>query len=243
MSHPVRRIERVRHEVRRREAEVREVRRLGKNFVAITFGGEELADFHSASFNDHVRFRFPDTSGEMVGRDYTPRHFDMARRELTIEFVLHGGGAACAWAAQAAPGMKVVIGGPKSSFIIPTDYSWHLLAGDSTALPAIHRRIEELPEGARTFAVIQVADIADRREFHSAARPDVRWLTPEEDLVEAVRALALPDSDGFAWAAGEASVMPRLRDVLAAEKNLSKDSMRVAAYWKQGAGSFHETLS
>ena len=138
------RVQRVRHDIKRRHVQVLRVDTLSPHLRSITFGGDELADFVSASFDDHVKLMF-DAQGnqEPVRRDYTPRHHDAARRELTLEFVLHGEGPAAAWAAQAAPGQQVSIGGPRGSLIIPLDYDWHLLVGDETALPAITRRLEE----------------------------------------------------------------------------------------------------
>ena len=39
--------------------------------------------------------------------------------------------------------------------------------GDETALPAIARRLEELPAGNRVIAIVQV-DAADRRSLRTA---------------------------------------------------------------------------
>src|SRR6266568_4230449 len=106
MNEPItaRRVQRVRHELKRRDLEVT---------------------------------RVDAGSGAPVMRDYTPRRFDAVQRELDIEFALHGDGPAATWAAQAAPGQRVMIGGPRGSFIVPTDFDWHLLIGDETALPAV----------------------------------------------------------------------------------------------------------
>jgi NADPH-dependent ferric siderophore reductase len=233
---------RVRHEQHRREVEVRRVERVGANFVRITFAGDEIAGFVSDSFDDHLKFMFPGSTGEIVRRDYTPRSFDRARRELDIEFALHGPGEASAWAGRARPGDRATIGGPRGSMIVPKDYPWHLLAGDASALPAIHRRLDELPASAQAIVIVQVDDAADRRRFDSAARPDVRWLARSDDLAAALRALPWPDGEGFAWCAGEATAMARVRDVLLHEKQHPREAMRVAAYWKQGAHDFHEAL-
>ena len=48
------RVERVRHELRRRDVEVLRVERIGASFVDITFGGDSLATFVSDGFDDHV---------------------------------------------------------------------------------------------------------------------------------------------------------------------------------------------
>ena len=236
----LRRVQRVRHELRRRELEVARVERLGPGFVAVTFRGPELADFVSASFDDHVKLVLED-GGEPVRRDYTPRQFDRAARELIIEFAVHAAGRASDWARQAQPGQRAVVGGPRGSLVIPTDYDWHLLAGDATALPAIRRRVEELPAGARVF-VIAKAEPGERLPFTGLARPVVQWVASDEELVSALRSLALPAGAGFSWAAGEAASMARVRRVLVEEKQQPREAMRVAAYWKRGASAHHEDL-
>lgn len=238
---PVRRVVRVRHELKRRELDVVAVDRPSPGFLAITFGGESLADFVSGSFDDHVKFLVPDAGGTLVGRDYTPRRFSRADRTLVIEFAMHGDGHADRWAQQAAVGQRVTVGGPRGSMIIPMDYAWHLLAGDSAALPAICRRLEELPAGAHAIVVVQ-ADAADRRPLSGAADLDLQWVSTADELVTAIRDLRLPPGEGFAWAAGEAAVMARLRQVLLQDKHHPREAMRVAAYWKRGAQAHHETL-
>jgi len=234
-------IERVRHELHRRDVTVSRIAPLGAHFVAITFHAESLAGFLSLSFDDHVKFMFDDGAAEQVRRDYTPRRFDAQARELTIEFALHGDGAAASWARRAQVGDTAVIGGPRGSMIIPMDYDWHLLAGDASALPAMRRRLEELPADARVF-VIAAAPEDDRAAFGGAAQANVQWVDGDDALVAAVRALPLPPGEGFVWAAGEAQAMRRLRTVLGEEKGLAKEAMRVSAYWKRGVADHHENL-
>jgi NADPH-dependent ferric siderophore reductase len=36
--------------------------------------------------------------------------------------------------------------------------------------------------------------------------------------------------------------MPQLRDVLAVEKSIPREAMRVASYWRQGVSDAHEVL-
>jgi len=242
-TNPVRRVQRVRHELKRRDVRVLSVETLGANFASITFADDSLADFVSASFDDHIKFIFNSPQGELVKRDYTPRSFNLAARTLTIEFALHGHGAASDWARAAQPGDTAMIGGPRGSMIVPTDYAWHLLAGDDSALPAINRRLEELPADAHAIVLVQAADAADRRSMASAAKVQLQWVANADDMLAAVRALQLPPGEGYAWCAGEASEMARLRDVLVNEKQHPREAMRVAAYWKRRASDFHEDLA
>ena len=233
----LRRIERVRHELKRRHLTVTQVEQLTPNFRRITFTDESLSDFVSASFDDHIKVFVDDAR-----RDYTPRSFDNAARELVIEFALHGEGPAAEWAAQAAPGHTLEIGGPKGSMIVPLDYDWHLLVGDETAFPAVARRLEQLPAGSKAIVVLQAADAADRRDFESAANVAVTWVETDAQLLAAVRALALPAGDGYAWCAGEAACMAALRRELVDVKGHPREAIRAAAYWKRGATGHHENL-
>jgi NADPH-dependent ferric siderophore reductase len=236
------RVQRVRHETKRREVAVVRVHDLSPHFRSVTFGGEALAGFTSASFDDHVKFILDTGGAAPVMRDYTPRRYDPDARELTIEFALHGDGPAADWAARAQPGVRATIAGPRGSFIIPLDYDWHLLVGDETALPAIARRLEELPAGARAIVLLQADDPRDRRTLVSAAAVSVQWVGSADELIAAVRALTLPPGEGYAWCAGEAGAMASLRRILVDEKGHDRRAIRAAAYWKQGTVAHHENL-
>ncbi len=238
---PARQVQRVRHELKRRTLQVRRVDTISPHFRRVTLGGEALAGFISASFDDHLKLLLGEGDA-MVGRDYTPRAYDAAANELVLEFALHGDGPAANWAQQAEPGQSVTIGGPRGSFIVPLDYDWHLLVGDETALPAVARRLEELPATTRAIVILQVADAADRRALPSRAAVDLRWVATEAELAAAVRALQLPAGEGYAWCAGEAAAMADLRRVLVDEKGHDRHAIRAAAYWKRGAQAHHENL-
>ena len=242
-STTLRRVERVRHELKRRNLTVKAVEQTTPNFRRITCVAESRSDFVSASFDDHVKV-FVDAAGggEPARRDYTPRSFDNAARELVIEFALHGEGPAAEWAAKAAAGDTLAIGGPKGSMIVPLDYDWHLLVGDETAFPAVARRLEELPAGARAVLILQAANVADRRAFKSAADVALTWVATDAELLAAVRALTLPAGEGYAWCAGEASCMAALRRELVEVKGHPGEAIRAAAYWKRGARGHHENL-
>lgn len=236
-----REVQRVRYELKFREVKVAAIRATGANMLSVTFHGDALEDFTSLSFDDHIKFVFQDAAGVQVRRDYTPIGHDAQRKELTLEFALHAEGAATDWARQATIGMDAVIAGPRGSMVVPVDYDWHFLAGDLSSLPAITRRLRELPAGAKVMAVIEAPE-GDVRRFETSADLDVKWVRSGEELLAAVRTLTLPAGEGYVWAAGEAVVMKALRAVLAEEKQHPKEAMRVSAYWKRGASDFHEKL-
>ncbi|MCA8032350.1 siderophore-interacting protein [Burkholderia arboris] len=263
-------VTRVRHTLKFRLLQVLRVHAVTPHLLRVTLGGPDLADFESASFDDHVKVFFPPPGAERpalptlgangpefpegepkpVARDFTPRRFDRAACELDLEFVLNHPGPASQWAAQARVGQWLGIGGPRGSFVVPTDFDWHLLIGDDTALPAVARRLEELPAGARAAVVLEVADRTAQISFDTRADVHEIWRFRAETaaangdvLLNAVRGLPLPSSgDGYVWAAGEALSMRAVRQHLAGERGIDKSRIRAAAYWKRGAAAVHETL-
>ena len=157
-----------------------------------------------------------------------------------IEFALHGDGPAAAWAAQAAPGQTVAIGGPRGSLVIDLDHDWHLLVCDETALPAIARRLEELPAEATAIVIGQVDEASEQRQFNTRATLDLRWVANAQGVIDALRTVTLPPGDGFAWCAGEAKAVAAQRRVLVEELGIGKHAVRAAAYWKLGTPAHHE---
>lgn len=233
-------IERVRHDLKMREVEVARIAQLSPGFVSITFKGDALADFNSLSFDDHVKFMVDGADGQQVRRDYTPRRFDQEACEVDLEFKLHGNPGAAEWARTAVVGQRAIIGGPRGSMILPLAMDWHLLIGDASALPAVARRLEELPQDARVQAVLLV-DAADRRDLPTRAQADVRWVSSDDELLQVLGELPLLEGAGLAWGGGEAALMARVRQLLV-DKGLPRQAARISAYWKQGVADHHEHL-
>ncbi|QYY28659.1 siderophore-interacting protein [Cupriavidus pinatubonensis] len=260
-------VQRVRHPLKMRMLQVVRTRLVSPQLLRVTLQGPDLADFVSASFDDHVKVFFPQGGANKpvmpeVGpngvvfaedqprppaRDYTPRHYDPVAHELDIEFVLHGDGPASTWAAQAQPGQYLGVGGPRGSFVVPTVFDWHLLVGDETALPAIGRRLEELGPDTHALVVIEVPEAAAEIPLPSPANLQVHWLhrgdAPEGSLLApALRGIALPDGEGYVWAAGESAAMKSVRQYLVTDRGIDKKRIRASSYWKRGAAAVHETL-
>jgi NADPH-dependent ferric siderophore reductase len=245
----------VRHQPRRRNLEVEHVENISAHMIRVTLGGD-LEGFTSLGFDDHVKLFFPtgltgeDDQPELMARDYTPRHHDPQAGTLAIEFVIHDAGPATRWAEQARAGQSLDIGGPRGSFIIPTNFDWHLLIGDDTALPAIARRLAELPAGTRAVVLAEVDGPADELTFASAADVTVTWAhrqgaeagtTPV--LAKALETLSLPNGDYYAWVACESLTAKALRAQLIADHGANPKWMRAAGYWRRGAAAVHDTYN
>lgn len=247
-----RRPSRVRHQPRRRTLVVQKTERIAAHMLRVSLGGD-LDGFVSLGFDDHVKVFFPDGTRDadgapnVLGRDFTPRHFDPIAGTLQIDFVLHDAGPATRWAAQAKPGDTLALGGPRGSFIIPIAFDWHLLIGDETALPAISRRLAELPPGARAVVVAETEGPADELAFDTRADVKINWAHrngsapgASERMAETLAGLTLPPGDFYAWVACESLVAKALRKQLIAQCGANPDWMRAAGYWRRGAVAVHE---
>ncbi|MBV9236452.1 MAG: siderophore-interacting protein [Xanthobacteraceae bacterium] len=244
---------RVRHETRRRQLEVRQVDKIAAHMIRVALGGD-LDGFTSLGFDDHVKLFFPDESAgpraepQTIARDYTPRLYDTKRNVLEIDFAIHDAGPATRWAEQARVGDALTIGGPRGSFIIPTNYDWHLLIGDETALPAIGRRLRELPAGTRAIVLAEVDGPEDELTFQTDADAEIIWAhrrgTPagsSDVLARTLKTMQLPAGDYYAWVACESLIAKALRVQLLAEHGANKKWMRAAGYWRRGAVAVHDT--
>ncbi len=236
------RVQVLRHEIKRRTLDVVNVEQISPGFKRVTLKGESLADFISASFDDHVKFIVNPEAAEPAMRDYTPRFYDNAKQELVIEFAMHGEGPANAWAEKVKPGDQALIAGPRGSRVIPMDYQWQLMFGDETAFPAISRRLEELPAGARVTVVALAQDARDRREFPTQADAQIVWVDSDEQLIDWAKQHQLAAGEGFVWCAAEASIIKALRNIFVEEKGHDINAIRTSAYWKKRTAAFHEEV-
>lgn len=260
-------ITRVRHELRRRLLTVSSSERITPAMARITLVGEALSGFVSAAYDDHIKLCFPEKgqagpTWPAIGpdavplpegvvaspmRDFTPRRYDADKGELVIDFAIHDAGPATEWAARAAPGDTIGVGGPRGSFVVTDDFDTYLLVGDETALPAIGRRLEELRLGCRAIVIATVAGEVEQQAFESRAKVDIRWIHRPLDAASdaapftaALKDLVLPEGDVYAWIAGESDVVKLLRKYLVEERGINRAWIKAAGYWRRGSVGFHE---
>ncbi|MEO8261184.1 MAG: siderophore-interacting protein [Pseudolysinimonas sp.] len=252
----------VRHPMSVRRARVAAVRQIVPSIVRVTLEGPELAGFASLGPADHVKVFFPDpatgelllpdlrpeglsrpaTAGTIISRDYTPLGVHVAADgtpTLDLDFVLHGDdGPASAWAAQAAVGHELGIGGPRGSRLAPTDLGRLLIIADETALPATRRWLGLVPAAVPVTALFDVADDSVVGYFEGGdARVDAEWLFRDEgagQLDEALRSLGAIDDETFVFMAGEATTLAPLRRYLRRELGLPAEQVAASGYWKRG---------
>ncbi|MGN7733906.1 siderophore-interacting protein [Ensifer sp. R-19] len=234
------RIERVRHELRRRSLVVSGIERITPGMLRITLSGEDLADFVSLGADDHIKIFVPGADGTVEHRDYTPRRYDNDARILALDFALHEAGPVTAWAMNAAVGDHLEIGGPRGSAVVSGDFRRWLLIGDETALPAIGRRIEETPDGHEITSIAAVTGPDERQAFRTEAALTTHWAYRPLDrasdpsaLLSVVRSVKL-EPGTFVWIAAEAAVTRAIRSHFVEERGLPLTWLKASGYWVKG---------
>jgi NADPH-dependent ferric siderophore reductase len=240
-----------------RRVVVRRVEPRSPRLLRVTFTGPELEGLTVEHPAASVRLLLPSSaSGELVLpawngneflladgrrpviRTFTPRRVDREALELDLEIVLHGAGAASAWAEALESDAPAAISGPGRGYVVDRDAPAFLLAGDETAIPAISQLLEILPPEIPTQVRIEVAH-PDARLALPGTNAVVEWRdlpsgsVPGTALVAAVRDADLADGT-LVWAAGEAAAVQRIRRHLFDERGLSRAETWVRGYWQLG---------
>jgi NADPH-dependent ferric siderophore reductase len=241
-----------------RRVTVRRVEHLGPRVVRVTLAGPDLEGLTVEDPAASVRlllpslraqpllipswngneFLLPDGRRPTI-RTFTPRRVDPEARELDVEIVIHGDGAASSWAEAAKPGDPAAISGPGRGYALDRDAPAFLLAGDETAIPAISQLLDALPADTPVQVHLEVAHPDARRALPDHPRATVEWcdLPPGasagDALVAAVRGADLAPGTRV-WAAGEAAAVQRIRRHLFEDRKLLRAQASVRGYWKYG---------
>lgn len=224
-------------------AEVLAARALTPLMRRITVGGPEVAALLQTEGIDApaawVKVFLP--SGE--GRAYTVSGLDHQARTLDLDFVLHGAdaasGPAAAWASQARVGQRLGIAGPRSGgFALPADARWLMLAGDTTALPAIQAIARRLPAAIKAKVYVEVPHPQEQQAIESPASLRVAWLeagqAPGLALHQGLMYRPLPPGPGYLWIAGESAAVRALRGHYLQERAMERERVSAKGYWKAG---------
>lgn len=239
---------RVKNELKFRELVVKNKEKIAECFYRIVLTSEQLSGFSSSGFDDHVKVFFPAENGKCVlpemteegivwpegsrpvSRDYTPLAFDSERHELTLDFFIHDGGIASDWAKAAVPGDTLMIGGPRGSLVIPTDYAWQLYVCDESGLPAVLRRLRSLPTNITPQVLVNCRQAQTQSYLSECTHAHIEWLDSDA-IAKKLKSLVVPAEDYFVWITGEGDVVKQLSDDLVATHSLDMDYVRAAAYW------------
>ncbi|MGD9620528.1 MAG: siderophore-interacting protein [Mycolicibacterium sp.] len=184
-------------------------------------------------------------------RTYTVRRADLERREITIDFVVHGDhGVAGPWAASATPGKRIFVMGPSGAYAPSAAADWHLMAGDEAAIPAIGAALEALPPNAIGKVFLEVAGPEDEIDLPAPSGVEVEWIyrggradLVADDragdyapLVAAVREAPWLPGQVQVFIHGEAqAVMHNLRPYVRKERGVDLEwAGSISGYWRRG---------
>ena len=193
-------------------------------------------------------WRAMDPAQRAYMRTYTVRQQRRETGELDVDFAVHATpGPAGAWALEARPGDRLTALGPAVAdnagidFRPPPDTDWILLAGDETALPALAGILDRLGPRQVVRAWIEIGHGEDVQALRTDADAEITWLVRGRGpaQAEALEAARLPAGRPYAWLAGEAGRVRRLRRHLVADAGAGRgyERCRVAftGYWRYGA--------
>jgi NADPH-dependent ferric siderophore reductase len=218
-----------------RRVRVLETRALTPQMIRVVLGGEELEGFGAGAFTDHyVKLRItPPGEDEPRTRTYTVRHWDADRRRLTIDFVHHGdAGVAGPWAANARPGDELLLLGPGGAYTPDPEADWHLMAGDSSVIPAIAASLQRIPPGVPVHVLIEVDGPEEEQPLATPGDLRLRWLHGG-GVAEAVAALDFPPGAVHAFVHGEATTVREIRRHLLVDRGLPRKALSISGYWKR----------
>lgn len=184
-------------------------------------------------------------------RTFTVRRADAQRREITIDFVVHGDqGVASAWVASVTPGKRMFVMGPNGAYAPNPAADWHLLAGDEAALPAIGAALEALPDNAIGKVFVEVAGPEDEIELSAPAGVEVAWIHrggradlvgddragDRAPLIAAVKEAVWLPGQVQVFIHGEAqAVMHNLRPYIRKERGVAVEwAGSISGYWRRG---------
>jgi NADPH-dependent ferric siderophore reductase len=160
--------------------------------------------------------------------------------ELELCVLDHGDGPGTQWVRGLRAGDGVQFRRPEGRLVLAPSAAYHLFAGEETASVAFGPMLGALPAAAAVHGVIEVAEETDRLPLPRSAELTWRYRGPavsaasSPGLVEAVRALDLPDSPGVAYLAGEARTCQAVRLYLVRERGWPRRSVVVKPFWTPG---------
>lgn len=226
-------------------------------YIRITLEGKEISRFKEARVGDNNKILIPHNKSQKLNlpdgsqglkaekkdfsvRTYTLKALDIVANEMVIDFVMHGdAGPASAWAIHAQPGDELGVLMKTKTKPLFKPAKTYFIVGDHTALPVISVLLEQLPETAKGYAIIEVFDASDIQELKKPEGVLVLWKfnkLPGENsyLAGALKALPLKVSeDLFVYAAAEYKTIKTIQEYLKST-GLDRSKWYAYSYWKHG---------
>ncbi|MGH3431762.1 MAG: siderophore-interacting protein [Thermocrispum sp.] len=211
-------------------------RRITDHFLRLSFStGGLLADLpvHPTMW---VRLWIPSGNRKVQQRGFTLVDPDPGTDTSDIEFALHDGCAATAWARGAQPGDTI------EATVLGTKFSWpepapegYLIVGDTASLPAINTLLAGL-NGTPARIWLEWQHSEDRQlPVAATEQTELTWVRRRDDgagLLEAVEKEAFDAGGRHAWVACDTKTTRRMVGLLRGGYGLDRKSITSMGYWR-----------
>ncbi|MDO8651310.1 MAG: siderophore-interacting protein [Undibacterium sp.] len=218
--------------------------------IRLTFSGNDVATFirneAAQSPGSWVKLFVPSSNGEIVGRAYTLRKFDLGKGTFDVDFFTHKNGPASSWANSAQVGDTLTFAGPRDGgFSLDPISEWLALIGDETCLSAIQVILSNLPSALPGIVLIEVDDPDEHKPFFVDQNMKLQWikrthspLGADGPILKSLDNITRPQGRGQVWVAGESNSVKAISTFLQEKWKLDKESIRTKGYWKKGVAHF-----
>ncbi|GAA4838480.1 siderophore-interacting protein [Luteimicrobium xylanilyticum] len=171
----------------------------------------------------------------LVQRGYTILDVDHDAGQLSLELVLHQPeGAAGVWGRDAVVGSTAEVAITTQKHRVDLAAGTVVLAGDTTAVPAVRSVLDALSPTTR--AVVVLADAhPDRTDLPLPERENTKltWVESASDVVAVLREHHVDPADAYVWAGGERRLVKAVRSY-ARDLGVARDRQYTQAYWIEG---------
>ncbi|QVQ52831.1 siderophore-interacting protein [Spiractinospora alimapuensis] len=229
---------------------VTQVRAVTASMLAIRMVADEPITFPYQP-GQHIRVQINDPLSlygivrpSQTLRTYTIVNFSRPDREVEIWAHLHeNDGIGATWARTVQRGDLVTYWWPQCEFH-PVQGEHHLFVGEESAAAAFVSMVAAIEPDQPVRAVLEsagpdhdvpLAEGADVRRVHRGSASAASSLA----LQTAVAELALPESPGVAYVAGEARTCQAVRNHLVQERGWPRKSIKVKPFWTPGKYGLH----
>ncbi|MEM8796392.1 MAG: siderophore-interacting protein [Pseudomonadota bacterium] len=180
---------------------------------------------------------WPEGDEQLHVRYFTLRHVREEAGEVDIDIVQHKDGMISDWAIEAMPGDRIGVMGPGGGTVPDVDQSL-LVSGDQTALPAIARILESLPDHVTGLCVVALPDGMQWSDYLPASKLDMVQIEtnayPQSCLTIYRDAHANGFSPDYGWFAGEFETANAMRAFFKGDLKLPKGRQMSVSYWEKG---------
>lgn len=218
---------------------------LGSELIApsyrrVVVRGDCLAHYEQVLPADGFKIDLGTTDAPAI-RGFTVRGFDQETRTLHFDVHLHPRGIASTWAEQAEPGTRVRFLGFRRDFAVGDDVDRHVLVADASALPAVARILESIPDHHEVVVLaetpspgnLDLLPVRDTVEVQAiVGEPSVG---PDSPLAVAAASSTF-HADAEYWVSAETSTVRAIRRHLL-DTGIDRQRLHATAYWIAGRTS------